>query len=232
MIQLSTSEMPEPSITDSEVVRRVLAGETELFEILMRRYNQRLYRTARAILGDDAEAEQVMQDAHFQAFTHLAQFAERAKFSTWLTKIAVHEAFSRLRRRLRFVDFESFAESGRGKTMLISADRTPEQKALDCELKNLLESAVERLPEHYRSVLVMRDVEEMDTSETSECLGISEETVKIRLHRARALMRKQLYARAGVTRQELFSFHKIRCDRVVAAVYERIKSYLQLTVGV
>jgi len=228
MIQLSAPESPELFIPDLEVVKRVLGGETELFEILMRRHNQRLYRAARAILGDDAEAEQVMQDAHFQAYTHLAQFAEKAKYSTWLTKIAVHEALSRLRRRGRFVDLDSLAESGRGKSMLISAERTPEQKALDGELKNLLEAAVERLPEHYRSVLILRDVEGLDTSETSDCLGISEEAVKIRLHRARALMRKQLSARVGVTRHELFSFHKIRCDRVVAAVFERIKALLPI----
>ncbi len=231
MITLSTREIPEASIPDSEVVKRVLEGETELFEILMRRYNQRLYRAARAILGDEAEAEQVMEDAHFQAYTHLSQFAEKSKFSTWLTKIAVNEALSRLRRRARFVDFDSLAESGKGKLMLISSERTPEQKALNSELKSLLESAVDNLPEHYRAVLIMRDVEGLDTSETSECLGISEETVKTRLHRARAMMRKQLLARAGVTRQELFSFQNTRCDKVVAAVFKRIQSYLHLSTG-
>ncbi len=230
MIPSSARESTEHSIADSEVIKRVLAGEIELFEILMRRYNQRLYRTARAILGDDAEAEQVMQDTHFQAYTHLSQFAERAKYSTWLTKIAVHEALSRLRRRGRFVDLDSLTESERGKAMLISDERTPEQKVLNSELINLLETAVENLPEAYRSVLIMRDVEGMDTSETSECLGISEENVKVRLHRAHSLMRKQLYARAGVAGKELFSFHAIRCDRVVAAVFERIKAYPPLSI--
>jgi len=222
MMQMTVRESLDLSIPDSEVVRRVLAGETELFEIIMRRYNQRLYRAARAILGDDAEAEQVMQEAYVLAYTHLAQFAEKAKFSTWLTKIAVYEALARLRRRSRFVDFDTFAESEKGKRMLSSAERTPEQKTLDSELKNLLERAVEELPEHYRSVLVMRDVEGLDTAETAECLSISEETVKTRLHRARALMRKQLYVRAGVTRHELFSFQKTRCDRVVSEVLKRI----------
>ena len=226
MTQVSIREPLDLSMEDPEVVRRVLAGETELFEIIMRRYNQRLYRAARAILGDDAEAEQVMQEAYFLAYTHLAQFAEKAKFSTWLTKIAVNEALGRLRRRARFVDFDSLTESEKGDRMLISAERTPEQKVLNSELKSLLEESVERLPEHYRSVLVMRDVEGLDTAETSECLGISEEAVKTRLHRARSLMRQQLYARAGVTRPELFSFQKPRCDRMVAAVFEKIKEYL------
>ncbi len=222
MTQMTVREALDLSIPDSEVVRRVLAGETELFEIIMRRYNQRLYRAARAILGDDSEAEQVMQEAYFLAYTHLAQFAEKAKFSTWLTKIAVYEALARLRRRSRFIDFDTFAESEKGKRMLSSAERTPEQKTLDNELKNLLERAVEELPEHYRSVLVLRDVEGLDTAETAECLSISVETVKTRLHRARALMRKQLYVRAGVTRHELFSFQNTRCDRVVSEVLKRI----------
>ena len=210
------------SIEDTEVVTRVLAGETGLFEIIMRRYNQRLYRAARAILGDDAEAEQVMEEAYFLAYTHLSQFAGKAKFSTWLTKIAIHEALARRRRRLRFVDLDSLAGSVKGKSMLTSAERTPERNLLDRELKDLLEHAVEDLPEHYRSVLVMRDVEGLDTSETAECLDISEESVKTRLHRARALMRKELYARAGMTRQELFTFGKTRCDRMVSAVLQRV----------
>ena len=210
---------------DEDVVNRVLAGETALYEILMRRYNQRLYRVARSILGDDAEAEQVMPEAYFLAYTHLAQFAEKAKFSTWLTKIAVHEALKRRRRRGRFVELDPVLESGEGNSMFISTERTPEQNVLSTELKNLLENAVERLPEHYRSVLVMRDVEGLDTAETSECLGISEESVKTRLHRAHALMRKQLYASAGVTRRELFSFQRPRCDRMVAAVFARINAY-------
>jgi RNA polymerase sigma-70 factor, ECF subfamily len=219
----------DSSIADSEVVKRVLAGETGLFEIIMRRYNRRLYRAARAILGDDAEAEGVMQEAYVLAYTHLPQFAEKAKFSTWLTKIAVHEALASLRRRSRFVDFDSFAESEKGKRMLSSLERTPEQRVLNNELRNLLETAVDTLPEHYRSVLVLRDVEGLDTAETSECLAISEETVKVRLHRARAMMRKRLYARAGVTRHELFSFQKTRCDRVVASVIKRIDD-LRLTI--
>jgi RNA polymerase sigma-70 factor, ECF subfamily len=110
MAQIAIRESLDSSIADSEVVRRVLAGETELFEIIMRRYNQRLYRATRAILGDEVESEQVMQDAYVLAYTHLAQFAEKAQFSTWLTKIAVNEALGHLRRRLRFVDIDSFAE--------------------------------------------------------------------------------------------------------------------------
>lgn len=221
-MQTAAAGAVDLSIVDLEVVKRVLAGETALFEIIMRRYNQRLYRTIRAILGDDSEVEQAMQETYFLAYTHLSQFAEKASFSTWLTKIAVHEALGRLRRRARFVDIDSLAESEKGRRMLISRERTPEQKALNDELKNLLEAAVERLPENYRSVLVLRDVEGLGTAETSECLEISEDTVKVRLHRARAMIRKRLYQSAGISHPELFSFQKPRCDRVVAAVLKRI----------
>ncbi len=210
------------SMTDSEVLEKVLAGQTEMFEIIMRRYNQRLYRTARAIIHDEMEAEQVMQETYFLAYTHLAQFAGKSKFSTWLTRIAVHEALARLRRRSRFVDIETFAESEKGKRMLGTADKSPEKEALNDELKNLLETAVDDLPEHYRSVFVLREVEGLDTAETAECLSISEESVKTRLHRARALMRKDLYARAGITRQQVYSFEKPRCNRMVETVLVRI----------
>jgi len=121
------------SIADADVVNRVLAGETDLFEVIMRRHNQRLYRAARAILRDEAEAEQVMQQTYFLAYTHLKQFAGKSKFSTWLTKIAVHEALARLRQRSRFVDVESFAESEKGNQMLRSTEGSPEQMALNHE---------------------------------------------------------------------------------------------------
>jgi RNA polymerase sigma-70 factor, ECF subfamily len=222
-MEATVGDFRNSSIGDAEVVKRVLAGEIEMFEIIMRRYNQRLYRAARAILGNDIEAEQVMQDAYFQAYTHLAQFAGKAKFSTWLTKIAVYEALARLRRRKRFVDLDSLSETEKGMRTLISAEQSPEQKAISSELKTLLEKAVERLPERFRSVLVLRDVEGLDTSETSECLGISEENVKVRLHRARGLVREHLHAEFGIAGSELFSFQQKRCDRIVESVMARIR---------
>ena len=182
--------------SDEEVVARVLQGESALFEIIMRRYNQRLYRVARAILRDDGEAEDVMQDAYVRAYQHLNQFAGRAKFSTWLTRIAVHEALSRSRRRSRFDDLDTAVESN-GDRIMTSTDPSPEQQAFSGELKTLLETAVLALPEHYREVVVMRDVEEMSTNEVAVVLDISEENVKVRLHRARALLRRELFAHAG-----------------------------------
>ncbi len=209
--------------TDEEVVARVLQGDTALFEIIMRRYNQRLYRVARAVLRDDAEAEDVMQDAYVRAFQHLDQFEGRAKFSTWLTRIAVHEALARTRRRNRFDDLESIIESA-GESMITSTEPSPEQQASSGELKALLEHAVLALPEHYRAVVVLRDIEEMNTNEVAAALDLTEENVKVRLHRARALLRRELFARVGTTAPTAFPFHATRCDRVVKGVFERLQS--------
>jgi RNA polymerase sigma-70 factor (ECF subfamily) len=210
-------------ISDEEVVQRVRAGETGLFEVVMRRYNQRLYRVARAILRDDAEAEDVMQQAYVNAYLHLEQFENRATFSTWLTKIAVYEALARARRRDRF-DQTNTIHDGDDETMdsLKSRGPDPERQAFIGELHALLESAIEALPGHYRAVFVMREVEGMSTAETAECLEITEKTAKTRLHRARMLLREDLYQRAGVVSAAVFPFQAPRCDRVVAAVFEGI----------
>lgn len=214
------------AMSDEEVERLILAGEITLFEILMRRYNQRLYRVSRAILGDDSEAEDVMQDAYVHAYTHLNQFSGRAKFSTWLTKIAVNEALARVRRRGRFVDIDLVSKSWR-EGMGISKTPDPEQQLLTGELKAVLEAAVDSLPESYRSVFVPREIEGMSTAETAECLDITEETVKTRLHRARALLREEIYSRIGIATVGAFQFDATRCDRVVSVVFDRIRLLLK-----
>ena len=207
--------------TDEEVVARVLAGETALFEIILRRYNQRLYRVAYSILRDEAEAEDVMQDAYVRAYQHLDQFAGRAKFSTWLTRIAVHEALARVRRRKRVQELDAEPHGG-DMHPLPSTLPNPEQQASQHELVGLLQSAVLALPPKYRSVLMLRDIEEMSTSDTAEALELTEENVKVRLHRARVLLRRELFARAGEHRSQAFPFMGTRCDRMVEAVMKRI----------
>jgi RNA polymerase sigma-70 factor (ECF subfamily) len=219
--EVATSQEP---LSDEEVVARVLAGETGTFEIIMRRYNQRLYRVARAILRNDGEAEDVMQDAYVRAYEHLDQFAGRAKFSTWLTRIAVHEALARQHRRNRYQDLEPMSEQeGDPMDRFASLALNPEQQAANSEIRRLLEEAVEKLPDAYRAIFILRDVEDMSTTDAADALEITEENVKVRLHRARALLRKSLYARAGMERKEAFDFHAVRCDRVVKNVFERIQ---------
>lgn len=211
-------------VSDEEVVRRVRAGETGLFEVVMRRYNQRLYGIARAILRDDVEAEDVMQQAYVNAYMHLDQFAHRATFSTWLTKIAVHEALARARRRDRTHDTDARYEDGESMSAWKSPGADPERQAFAGELRALIESAIEALPQHYRVVFVMREVEGLSTADCAECLDITEETTKTRLHRARLLLRDDLYQRAGIESGAVFPFQALRCDGVVAAVLDRIEA--------
>jgi RNA polymerase sigma-70 factor (ECF subfamily) len=206
--------------SDAEVVRRVLAGERALFEILMRRHNQRLYRTIRAILRDEAEVEDAMQQAYVSAYAHLAQFAGDASFSTWLTRIAVNEALGRLRRRAPLASLDETPE-----TQVMSFDPSrddPELRVARREASELLEAAVDELPAGYRTVFMLREVEGLSTAETAAALGVSEDVVKVRLHRARGALREALFERVGGAAREAFPFYAPRCDRVVAGVMARI----------
>lgn len=208
------------ALSDEEVVRRVLSGETGLYEVVMRRYNQRLYRAARSIVGDADEADDVVQDAWVRAYAHLAQFAGEAKFPTWVTRIAIHEALARIRKKSRSVQMplnpdeteHEFAAAGPG----------PEVRAMEGEARALLEGAIGALPEAYRAVFVLREIEGLSTAETAECLEIGEENVKVRLLRSRRMLREELYARAGVASASAFQFLGRRCDRVLQAVMARI----------
>ena len=209
------------ALSDEEVVRRVGRGETALFEILMRRYNQRLFRVARAIVRDDAEAEDVLQQAYVNAYTHLHQFAGEARFATWLTRITTYEALARLRRQVRHKE----THRGDGEDTMDgfpAPQPDPEQQAFTGELRHALEASLDALPETYRTVFVLRDVEGLSTAETADCLEVSEDVVKTRLHRARALLREDLYQRAGLSARSVFSFDGDRCDRVVGAVLGRL----------
>jgi RNA polymerase sigma-70 factor (ECF subfamily) len=200
-------------LSDEEVVRRVRAGDRALFEVVMRRHNQRLYRAARAILRDDAEAEDVMQHAYVQAFACLDQFDGRGRFAAWLTRIAVHEALARVRHRARELPFDG-AETASVRAL------DPERSAVAQELRRLLEAAIDALPDAQRIVFVLRDVEGLSTSEAAVALGIREIAVRARLHRARSLLRRELRACGAAS---AFPFHAPRCDRVVAAVLARIR---------
>jgi RNA polymerase sigma-70 factor (ECF subfamily) len=210
------------SWSDAEIVERVKSGETALYEILMRRYNQRLYRVALAILRNDAEAEDVMQEAYVRAYRHLNHFAERAPFSAWLTRIAVNEALARRRSRARNEELESMDPETKFSMKMADTAPDPEQTATRIELGGLLEEAVLGLPEQYRTVVMLRDVEEMSTTETAAALEMTEENVKVRLHRGHAMMRSWLLERVGPGGKKAFPFMGERCDRVVRGVFERL----------
>ncbi|HKU37632.1 MAG TPA: RNA polymerase sigma factor [Polyangiales bacterium] len=204
------------SLGDEALVQRLLRGETPLFEVLIRRHNQRLFRVARAIVRDGDEAEDVMQEAYVQAFSKLAQFEGRAKFSTWLTRIAVHEALARVRKRRPAVDAD-------GEPMESDLP-SPEDNASRHELAALLEPLVDALPEAFRVVFVMRAAEGLSAAECAECLDIPEETVRTRYFRARRMLQLELESKLLASGEKLYDFHLRRCDRVVAAVFARISS--------
>jgi RNA polymerase sigma-70 factor (ECF subfamily) len=206
--------------TDEEIIERVRGGDIDSFELVMRRYNQRIFRTVRAILREDDEATDAMQEAYVNAFTHLGDFTGRARFSTWLTRIAVHEALGRLRKRKRI---EPLDDSDSEDLLMASPANGPENSASDGELRALLEEAVDALPEAFRTTFVLRSIEQLSVAETAEVLGIPEETVKTRHHRARERLQNTLTNRVGAALPELFGFYRPRCDRVVANVLARLK---------
>jgi RNA polymerase sigma-70 factor (ECF subfamily) len=207
--------------SDDVLIQETLAGTTSGFELLMRRYNERVYRAARSIVRDEAEAEDVMQQAYVNAFTHLRQFNRSARFSTWLTRIAINEALARVRRRGRYEAFDeefSYVEP----LMFRPPVENPERQAFSRELAALLEWAIDSLPNGMREVFVLREVEGLSTAEVAECLGVSEDVVKTRLSRGRAQLRQRLMERTGAAASDAFRFYRPRCDRVVAKVLARI----------
>lgn len=210
------------TLTDEELVGQVITGQTALFELLMRRHNERIYRAARAIVRDDRDAEDVMQQAYLNAYAHLRQFDGRAAFATWLTRIAVNEAIARARRRGQYQQLDDAAADS-GETLMHDAPvMDPERLAYAGEIRALLETAVDDLPDGMREVFVLRQVEGLSTADTAASLGVSEDVVKTRFSRARAALRVALEARAGLAAGTAFPFQRPRCDRIVAAVMARL----------
>jgi RNA polymerase sigma-70 factor (ECF subfamily) len=219
-VLLSRELVTSSSLTDAEVVRRVLSGEVELFEVLVRRHDGRVYRAVRSILRDEAEAEDAVQASWLHAYQHLREFAGAAAFTTWLLRIAVNEALGRLRRRARVVPVAD-SEDDEGAIMDGRTD-DPEDRAAAREAVRLLERAVDGLPPPYRSVFVLREVEQLSTRDTAEALSLGEEAVKVRLHRARAMLRRILGEQVGRAAPEAFPFLAPRCNRMVERVMEAI----------
>lgn len=210
-------------LSDEAIVERVRGGDTAVYEILVRRHNQRLYRTIRAILRSDRDVEDVMQQAYVDAYLHLDQFKGDAKFSTWLTRIAVNRAI-----RTGHGDKKQLALVASDNDHDLAIERAPaagldpEHTMYGHELKAVLESMIDELPDPFRVVFVLREVEGLSTAETAASLSINEDTVKTRLHRAKRLLRDQLDRRLGPAATEVYPFHLSRCDRVVAGVMAKI----------
>lgn len=206
--------------SDEEIIARVLDGEQALFELLMRRHNQRVYRTVRAILRRDDDCEDVMQQTYINAFLHLGQFQRHARFSTWLTRIAVNEAIQRGRRLGRRP--EEHLPDGDAAHVPPASAPDPEHASYAIELGALLESAVDALPDPYRIVFALREIEGLSTAETAASLALNEDTVKTRLHRAKTRLRSHIVAQLGASSPEIYAFHLSRCDRVVNHVLSHL----------
>ncbi|WP_068423105.1 RNA polymerase sigma factor [Planctomyces sp. SH-PL62] len=203
--------------TDEEIVRRVLEGDTASFELIMRRYNQRLFRVVRSIIGGESETEDVMQETYLRAYEHLGRFEGRSQFSTWLTRIAVHEATARLRkRRLRRI------ASDRSGAAPPAVDRDAVEEASQRELGRVLAAALDALPAELRVVFTLRVVERLSTEQTAECLNLTPANVKVRLHRARSALQHWIDRKIGEEARRLYAFAGEDCDRVVRRVLERI----------
>ncbi len=204
------------------------AASTADFERLMRLYNQRLFRVARSIVRDDADAEDALQDAYVQAFRKLAEFRGEAELSTWLTRIVINQALMRVRKRTRDRIVVPFSDRADGTAQELDvADQhaeSPSDAAIRGELRKVLERRIDELPESFRTVFVMREVEEMTARETADALGIPEATVRTRLFRARALLRESLDRDLDTARNGVFGFDGARCDRIVAGVLARLEA--------
>lgn len=214
---------------DSELARRVAAGDGDAFQLLMRRYNQTLYRTARSILKNEADAEDAVQEAYLRAYRGMAKFRGDAKLSTWLVRIVINEAIARRRLSSRHaevirLDGESEQDSG-VEQMNVNESRPeqPERAVLRAETRRLLEAKIDALPDAFRTVFVLRALEEMSVEEAAAVLEIPEATVRTRFFRAKGLLRETLAREIDFAIEDAFAFAGTRCDRIVAGVLARLK---------
>jgi RNA polymerase sigma-70 factor (ECF subfamily) len=215
-------DLPAESLSDDDVVQRVINGDVPLFELILRRYNQRLFRVARSIIGEDAEAEDIVQEAYVRAFQNLRQFEGRSQFSTWLTKIAVYEATARRRKRRRLLLVDPAGDADIDSMANYPDHRNAGEEASQKELKEVLASAVDALPADLQIVFTMRMVEQLSTDETAECLELTPANVKVRLHRARLQLQAWIDRQIGKESRELYMFAGDRCDRIVVNVMARV----------
>lgn len=206
--------------------------DAKAFEAIMRRYNTRLFRIARSILKDDAAAEDALQDAYVRAYGHMDTYRGEAELSTWLTRIVINEALMALRKRKRERTVVPFAPTndtnGTAEAKIMDVEdrraESPSDTTLRGEIRRIIERRIDELPVAFRTVFVMREVEDMTVQETAECLGIPAATVRTRLFRARTLLRESLERDMDSARASVFGFAGARCDRIVAGVLARIRT--------
>jgi len=200
------------------ILSRIVQGEKDLYALIMRKYNQRLYRIALSIINNESEVEDVMQIAYIKAYENLDKFRSQSSFATWITRILINESLLHLKKREHVAHFEKGSSfSGYYQRPVV---QTPLAKVINAELKTILEFSIRKLPEKYRTVFIMRELENMSVAETMECLEISEANVKIRLNRAKVILRNKL--KNYVKDDELLQFYKPRCNKIVEYVMNKI----------
>lgn len=213
--------------SDNEIIKKILDGNTFLFEVLVRRYNQRLFRIQRSYISDEEAVKDTLQQTYMKAFENLDSFRGEARFSTWITRIAINEALKYLNKENRYSDIHKSNSDNSIYQHSVDNKRTPQEDMIQRDLQDLLEEAVDKLPPKYRAVYVMREVEQISTKETADCLEISESNVKVRLHRAKKKVKNKLEEKVADT--EIFNFRGKRCDLMVLRVMNCIdrqgKSY-------
>jgi RNA polymerase sigma-70 factor (ECF subfamily) len=220
---LAAAEPLQDTISDADLAHRIGDGDEAAFVLLMRRHNRLLYRTARSILRDDAEAEDALQDSYLQAYRAIGQFRGDARLATWLTRIVINESIARSRKTARRAEVTPLDDYPLEATMEPGAPDSPESGAMRAETRRLLEKSIDALPEVFRTVFVLRALEEMNGEEVAACLDIPEATVRSRFFRARSMLRAALARDADMALEQAFSFDGARCDRIVARVLERLK---------
>lgn len=211
---------------EMELVARAASGDEAAFEAIMRRHNRQLFRTARSILKSNAEAEDALQEAYLRAWRALSGFRADAKLSTWLVRIVLNEALGRLRRQgAQIIALDTAMQSTEPETqaaLTADPDRQPDRLAMRAEIRRLMEARIDLLPDVFRSVFMLRAVEEMDVEEVAQALGIPAATVRTRFFRARSLLREGLASDIDMALGDAFAFDGARCDRIVAAVLARV----------
>lgn len=212
------SDVPPPPEGDEELVLRTLAGEPEAFAQIMRRHNRRLYRLARGIVRDDDEAEDVLQEAYLHAYQRLDTLAGKAALPLWLGRIVTNEALGRLRRRHATVALEQLEFELPAEELPLSLGHQPEAEAARRQVSAWLESAIDHLPQAFRVVFLMREIEGLSLQETATLLGIPLATVKTRDFRARRLLREYIGSCLAASFADVFPFLGARCDRIVTRV--------------
>lgn len=216
------------NMTDGEIAHGIVTGNMAAFEQLMRRYNQALYRAARSILKNEQEAEEAVQDAYLKAYHAMVDYRADAKLSTWLTRIVINESLARRRknhRRAKLFQLNIGIDSAQHPEdvqMQHANDSSPEEQRHRDDVRRMIERNIDKLPDAFRCVFVLRALEEMSVEETATCLGISEGTVRSRFFRARGLMREAIAQEVDLSFEDAFSFAGKRCDRIVAGVMSRL----------